>query len=383
MNTLPDESKEIAGSVYVHVPFCAHRCGYCNFALIANRHDLVESFLQAIQLEVEALSEIQSIETMFWGGGTPSQLSPQQIQKLFDIVVAKFKFANNYEFSVEINPNDLDQERANVFRDIGVNRASFGVQSFQQDKLDFLERSHSVQQIHSATNQSREFANSVSFDLIFGLAGETARQWQRDLEAAIELRPDHLSTYALTIEKGTQFWNRQFHGNAVSVDEDQSAELYELTIDCMQRSGFNQYEISSFARPTHECRHNQVYWSGLPYLAFGPGAASFDGVTRRRNHQSVTTYIKRMLNGDSPVAQYESLDKESLNRERLIFGLRQTCGVEVEAFKSKTGCLPEQLIGANRYELFLKQKLLCESNGFLKLTRKGMLLSDSIFVELI
>ncbi len=370
-------------SVYVHVPFCAHRCGYCNFALITGRDDLVQRYIEALAIEVEQIPEPQTIDTMFWGGGTPSHLSGSQIEKLFAILSNKFKFADGFEFSIEINPNDMNAERAQAMQEIGVNRASFGVQSFNPSKLKFLERTHHVEHISRAIEFARTFATSISIDLIFGTAGETLADWRAELTQTVDLAPEHVSTYGLTIEKGTQFWNRQMHGQTLTVSDDQSADMYEMTIDTFSEAGLLQYEISSFAQTGHQCRHNQVYWNAVPYLAFGPGAASFDGVTRRRNHQSVTTYIKCMFQNGAAIDQTETLDRQTRWRERLIFALRQTRGLNIDQFVAETRVTPDELVGSQKLESLIDNGLLEISDGYLRLTRRGLLVSDSIFVELL
>ncbi len=375
-------------SVYVHIPFCAQRCGYCNFALVADRDYLIDRFLDCLKVEIEmTLANMQlarcPIDTLYFGGGTPSHLSCEQIVRLFDIVLSRFKLEDGAEVSMEVNPNDLDNAKSNTLQNVGVNRVSFGGQSFDSKKLGQLERTHTASDIHKAVELARNSGASVSLDLIFGVAGETEYSWRDDLEQAASLPLDHISTYSLTIEKGTTFGSRLQKGESIGAGEDQTARLYELAIEVLESYDYSQYEISSFARATFECRHNQAYWRLNPYYAFGPGAASFDGQNRRSNHPGLMAYLKKIERGESPVHFSESLEPESLARDRLIFGLRQISGIDIDQFQQQTGFSPSQLVGEIVLQQLVDRGLIEKENRRLLLTRSGILLSDSIAVELL
>lgn len=369
-------------AAYLHVPFCRHRCGYCNFTLVAGRDDLTDSYLAALEQELAELQTPRAVETLFLGGGTPTHLQPEQLGKLLTLAKTWFPPALGYEWSVEANPNDLDDVRCEVLAAAGVTRMSLGVQSFRAAKLKLLERDHSEAQIVAAMRQARRFAQSVSLDLIFAAPGETLEEWRRDLELALALQPDHISTYGLTFEKGTNFWSRQARGELPRADEDLEGGMYELAIDTLTAAGFEHYEVSNFARAGHRCRHNEAYWTGQTFFAAGPGAARYVEGRREMNHRSTTTYIQRVLSGQSPLAQSEELAPEDRARERLIFGLRRLEGVRLDEFEQETGFSVDQLAAAAIHQ-FVEQGFLQREGNILRLTRRGLLISDALWPKLL
>jgi oxygen-independent coproporphyrinogen-3 oxidase len=365
-------------SAYIHVPFCRHRCGYCNFTLVAGRDDLVAAYLEALDVELAALAQPREVETLFFGGGTPTHLAADELARLFTIVRRWLPLAVGGEFSVEANPRDMDDARADVLAAAGVTRVSLGAQSFNQRKLALLERDHDAEQIVAAARRARRFASSLALDLIFGAPGESLDDWRRDVEGALALQPDHISTYGLTFEKGTAFWSRLRKHELVPVEEEVERQMYELAIDMLTAAGYEHYEVSNFARSGHRCRHNENYWLGGPFFAAGPGAARFLGGRRETNHRSTTTYIRRVLAGQSPVAESEALPPEDAARERLVFALRRLEGIDTREFASATGYSPEQLGGPALVQL-LELGLLELAGPRLRLTRRGLLVSDAIW----
>ncbi|MDX1947755.1 MAG: radical SAM family heme chaperone HemW [Pirellulaceae bacterium] len=382
---LPLSGSSSPRSAYLHVPFCRHRCGYCNFTLVAGRDDLIEAYLDALAIELAALDNAATsgrgpleIDTLFFGGGTPTHLSPAQFARLLTIAGGTFRLAAGGELSIEANPADLASSTPAIRGGQGITRISLGVQSFHPPKLALLERDHAPDQIIAAFALARRLAGSVSLDLIFGTPGESLADWQRDLELAMALNPDHISTYGLTFEKGTPFWSRLARGELTQADEDLERQMYELAIDTLTAAGFEHYEVSNFARPGHRCRHNEAYWTGKPYFAAGPGAARFIGGRREINHRSTTTYIQRILAGQSPVAESEQLGPEAAARERLVFALRRMEGINVAQFAAETGFSVDFLSGKALPNL-VELGLLDQSSGHLRLTRAGLLVSDSIW----
>ncbi|MBC7853751.1 MAG: radical SAM family heme chaperone HemW, partial [Pirellulaceae bacterium] len=315
-----------------------------------------------------------------FGGGTPTHLPPQELTRLLDLAKSWFPLAPDYELSVEGNPIDLDEARCDVLRQAGVTRISLGVQSFRSEKLRALERDHRQPEILTAYENARRFAQSVSLDLIFAAPGETLEQWRQDLESAISLRPDHVSTYGLTFERGTSFWGRLNRGQLCRADEETEGQMYELAIDLLTSAGYEHYEVSNFARPGHRCRHNEAYWTGRPYFAAGPGAARFIAGRREMNHRSTTTYIQRVLSGQSPIAESEELSPEAHARERLVFALRRLEGISLSAFEQETGFSVERLVGL-AVTKFLAQGLFVRTSDNLRLTRRGLMVSDGIWPE--
>ncbi len=371
-------------AAYIHVPFCRHRCGYCNFTLVAGRDDLIGSYLAALTRELAAIDGPHEVDTLFFGGGTPTHLPPGDLAELFEVVSRTIPLAPGGELSVEANPIDLDNERIDVLAAAGVTRISLGAQSFDPQTLKLLERDHGPEQIVQSFAAARSIAKSVSLDLIFGVPGQSLADWRRDLAAALTLAPDHVSTYGLTFEKGTSFWSRLGRGELARADEDVERAMYELAIDTLSTAGYEHYEVSNFARPCHRCRHNETYWTGRPYFAAGPGAARFVAGRREINHKSTTTYIARVLAGRSPVAESERLDAEDAAREQLVFALRRLEGIELAEFAAESGYSAEAL-GGQALARFIGQGLLevatAGEQRRLKLTRSGLLVSDALWPE--
>ena len=369
-------------SVYIHVPFCRHRCGYCNFSVVADRDYLIQRFLSAIETEIQWLDRRYEIDTLFLGGGTPSHLPPDDFARLFEIVRSRFDFTNDVEVTVECNPSDVRKDRVDLFQRSGVNRISLGVQSFNQSKLKRLERDHTPEIVAGAVEIIRERIDNISMDLIFAAPKETLDDWRADLDAAIELAPNHLSTYELTFEKGTQFWNRLNKGALRQSDEDLRATMYEHTLDRAAEARLEQYEVSSFANQGFRCRHNLRYWSGDPYFAFGPGASRFVDGIRETNHGSTMYYLKKMELNESPVADFEQLDPRHAAAERLAIGLRQNDGVDKAQFLEATGFQVDDLLGPFRTTM-LENGLATDDGAVLRLTRGGMMMCDRVSVEIL
>ncbi len=365
-------------AAYVHVPFCRHRCGYCNFTLIAGRDDLIDAYLQAIGLELATLRSPHEVDTLFFGGGTPTHLPPDELRRLIDTVRHWFPLADGYEFSVEANPADLSDEVVAVLTAGGVNRISLGGQSFDARKLGVLERDHTPHDLCRAVEQAKRAFASVSLDLIFGAPGEMLAAWQADLAEAIRLRPHHLSTYGLTFERGTPYWSRLLSGELGRLDEELERAMYAAAIDTLAAAGFDHYEVSNFAQPGHRCRHNETYWAGDGYWAVGPGAARYVEGRREMNHRSTTTWLKRVLAGESPIAESESLDAADRAREMLVFGLRRLSGVDRCEFAARTGFEVEALVG-KPLDRMLSLGLLAAEGTRVRLTREGLFVSDAIW----
>ncbi len=369
-------------AAYVHVPFCAHRCGYCNFTLVAGRDDLIERYLLAIERELSWLGEPRRVKTLFIGGGTPTHLKPKDLERLLTSVRQWFPLAEGGEFSVEANPIDIDAERVAVLRDFGVNRISLGAQSFAAAKLRVLERDHTAEHIACAFSLLRPVVRSVSLDLIFGAPGETLEGWKADVDAAMALEPDHLSVYGLTFERGTTFWSRRSHGDLTQIDETIEATMYETAIDRLSGAGYEHYEVSNFAKSGHRCRHNEVYWAAESYWAVGPGAARYVDGRREVNHRSTTTYLARVLANESPVADAEELGSEDRAREALVIGMRRLEGVDRAAFAERFGFSVDEL-GGQDLRRFVAEGLLIDDGDRVRLTRRGLLVSDAIWPTLL
>lgn len=368
-------------SVYIHVPFCRHRCGYCDFTLIAKRDDLIGAYLDALAIELQRIEQPVEIDTLFFGGGTPTHLPPKDLSRLFRLVRERFSLAKGAEFSVEANPANLSNETADVLAESGVSRVSLGAQSFDTAALAVLERDHTPQEIGSAVERLRSRGiENVSIDLIFGVPGQTLGSWMQTLDHAIALEPAHVSAYGLTFEKGTSYWSRRERGELAQADEELEREMYAAAMDRLPAAGVHQYEISNYARPGYECRHNQIYWAAKPFEAFGPGAARYlDGV-RRTNHRSVFTWIKRLNAGESPVAETDELSPEARAREAIFVGLRRVDGIDRAGFRARTGFGLDELAGET-IRRQVQVGSLEDDGASIRLTREGRFIADSVITE--
>jgi len=379
-------------SVYIHVPFCAHRCGYCDFTLVAGKDHLADKYLEALTIEIDRSLNLvdgdfefgskPELDTVFFGGGTPTQLSAPQLARLCGIVHDRFELTPETEFSVEANPARMTDEKIAVLADAGVNRISLGVQSFDDATLTMLERDHRRVDVFDCVERVRTRIRNISLDLIFAVPGQSLELWESTLQSAIDLSPTHLSTYGLTFEKGTAFWTRREKGDLPQAAEEVERRMYEVAMSKLAAHGFHQYEISSFARPGFRCQHNQIYWSGKTYFGFGPGAASLMNNERRQNHRSVTTWINRVLVGESAIGDVEELDPESFARELLVLSLRTNDGVTRNTFKEQSGFDITDLAGDSINRL-MDEGLVEEIDSTIRLTYEGRFLADTVAGELL
>ena len=369
-------------AAYIHVPFCRHRCGYCNFALITDRDDLQQDYLAALERELSWLEGPFEVDTLYLGGGTPSHLAPPVFRQLLEIVLKHFSLADQGEFSMEVNPVDVNQERVDVMQAFQVNRVSLGAQSFSPRKLEILERDHDAGGIHEAVQMLRACIPAISLDLMFGVPGESVDEWTADIDQALQMAVRHVSTYGLTFEPGTPFERRRVQGELQPVSEEIDQELYELAIDRLVASGLEQYEVSSFAMPGHRSRHNETYWSGQSFFGAGPGAASYVQGKRALNTRSTVGYLRRLEAGQSPVIEEDALGAEDRARELLVLGLRRLEGVHEVQFLEQVGFSVEELV-SDSLDRLVQLELLQRKEGTVRLTRKGLLVSDSIWPELL
>jgi oxygen-independent coproporphyrinogen-3 oxidase len=371
-------------SAYLHVPFCRHRCGYCNFAVVAGRDDLAPTYLRALGVELTQLGKPRPVETLYLGGGTPTRLALPLLDELLTLARTWFPALEGVEpeFTVEANPGDLSAEAIGLLAQHGVTRLSLGVQSLNPAKLAHLERDHTPEDVHRVVRSAQDAGLHVAIDLIFAAPGETIDAWRDDLNAAIALGPTHASTYGLTYEKGTLFWSRRSRGDLAELGDELQRSMYELAIDRLAESGFEHYEVSNFAQPGRRSRHNESYWTGREWFAAGPGAARYVDGVRETNHRSTTTWIRRLEAGESPVAEREELTPEEKARERLVFGLRRLEGVSRKDFATQTGYEIDALAG-KQIERFASLGFLSSDAEGVRLKREGLMVSDAIWPELL
>jgi len=369
-------------AAYVHVPFCAHHCGYCDFAVAAGQDHWMDLYLEALAAELATLGEPQPVQTLFLGGGTPTYLDAPRLERLLADVTYWLRLEPGHEFTAEANPGTLDADKVAVLAEHGVNRVSLGAQSFHPHLLRVLERDHDPADVPRAVDCVRSRIATVSLDLIFGVPGQTLEEWAADLDRALALGPDHVSTYGLTYEKGTRLWKYRQRGQVRPLDEDAELALYAHALDRLEEAGFEHYEISSFARPGRRCRHNQVYWANEAYFGFGMGAARYIDGRRELNTRDLQGYIRRALAGEPVTFQSEVLSPEDRARETLALQLRRAEGVDRRAFRVQTGFDLDALAG-EALDRHVDLGLLVDDGAGVRLTRRGKYVADGLIEDLL
>lgn len=393
MNTIPQPLADAAPfflqppkSAYIHIPFCAHKCGYCDFASVAGQDELADRYLDALDREMGSLlTGPTEVQTIFVGGGTPTYIAPDQLERFLGRVVHWFPPTQGQEFTVESNPNTLSADKVRILADHGVNRVSLGAQSFHPHLLTRLERNHDPASVYRAIDLLKPRIENLSIDLIFGVPGQTLDEWRYDLKAALGLPIEHLSSYGLTYEKGTPLWKQRRLGIVEPVAEETEAAMFEHLLDTTSAGGLAHYEVSNFSRLgslDRRCQHNGAYWANAPYFGFGTGAAAFVEGKRTLNLRPLVTYIETVERGESPIYQSESLDPEPRARETAILNLRRAEGIELELFHQQTGFDFRELAGRALAE-FVGMGLMIDTGSTVRLTRPGFLLADGLFSRIV
>ena len=378
--------------VYIHTPFCRSRCSYCDFATGMFESHAAASYVRALVSEIAKWQEVQSplpVDTIYFGGGTPSLLTVEQLESILKTVRARFDVTGNSEVTIEINPGDggesaeLRRKTMTEWRRLGINRASFGAQTFDDRELSMLGRTHDSGDINKTFRQLREAGfDNLNFDLIAGLPGQTMDGWKRNLDEALQLRPEHLSLYLLDLHEGTPLHDQIDRGMRPKPDEDLAAEMYTLMIEQVCAAGYEHYEISNFCLPGFESRHNTKYWRRTPYYGFGNSAHSYDGAVRRwANERDAAKYVAVIEDGGSPIVERTELIEEDMRAEAIFLGLRLMRGIDLNSYRVRFGAdLREQFNGE------LKQLqaagLVAMEEERLKLTERGALLSNEVFAAL-
>lgn len=369
-------------AAYVHIPFCAHHCGYCDFAIATGQDHLIELYLDALAAELSTLNQPTPVRTVFLGGGTPSHLSATQLERLLAAVRRWLPLQGGGEFSVEANPDSLDAEKMTVLADHGVTRVSLGAQSFHPRLLRVLERKHGPDEVPRAVERVRRRIGQVSLDLIFGVPGQTPGEWREDLARAVALEPDHVSTYGLTYEKGTPLWKQRQRGLVRPLDEEAELDMYAAAIDILEAAGFEHYEISNFARPGRRCRHNETYWANEAYFGFGMGAARYVLGRRELNTRDLHAYIRRTLSGEPATFQSEELEPVERARETMAVQLRRADGIDRAVFRAQTGFDLDSVAGEALVSL-REQGLIEDDGRRVRLTRRGKYVADAVIERLL
>lgn len=370
--------------LYIHIPFCASRCIYCGF-YSTTRLDLRQQYVDALIRELVEVGKSKmlkddSISTVYLGGGTPSQLTIPQLHQLFDAIYIYNKVESGAEVTIEMNPDDVSVPYADTLRQLGINRVSMGAQTFDDERLRWLNRRHTVAQVGQAVTILRAAGiRNISIDLMYGFPDETIDDFVRDIDEAIKLDVEHISAYCLMIEEGTELYRRYGDKRVREYDdskEETERKMYELLIDKLTAAGYEHYEISNFARPGFRSRHNSSYWTGVPYIGLGAAAHSFDGHLRSWNVSDIQQYIAA-VNRDERLNEEEVLSATDFYNERVMLGLRTCEGVDLSALSDdeRNYCIQEA-------QPFLSDDILLLTDNRLVLTRKGLFVSDYVMSSL-
>lgn len=367
--------------LYIHIPFCVRKCEYCDFYSIT-QFDQVDAFVDALQLEMQlAAPQLRDVQftTVFFGGGTPSLLSEEQLSEIWQTMNRCFQINPSAQITIEANPGDLGYNKLDFLRKLGFNRLSMGVQSFVESELKFLGRIHSPEDVEENIGFARKAGfNSLNIDLMTSFPGITPESFQYSLNKALSFNTEHLSCYTLIFEPGTILYKRMKKGEVCPLENEEEAEYYEIARKTLESHGYGQYEISNFARAEeYVCRHNLLYWHHEPYFGFGPSAHSFDGRKRFSNKRSVMAYIRDINNGIFSRDMEEELTEKQLMFETIFLGLRLRSGIYLKRFEERFGKTLESAYPDTIKNLIM-QGLIEQKDDCLRLTRNGWMMADAI-----
>lgn len=371
--------------IYLHIPFCQRRCIYCDF-FSSVESSYRGAYVEALCRELEMRSGYvggEEVCTIYLGGGTPSQLTLDELEKLFLYIYKVYRVSRDAEITLEANPDDLSESYIRTLASaLPINRISMGVQTFHEERLKFLRRRHTAVQAMDAVERCRQVGiDNISIDLIYGLPSETVEEWESDLAKAVSLQVPHLSAYHLTYEEGTPLWHLRERGEVEEVDEELSLQMYARLVECLKSAGYQHYEISNFARPGMESRHNSSYWKGIPYIGCGAAAHSYNGNSRQWNVASIPQYIKGISEG-SPIVEIESLDLPTQYNDYMVTALRTCWGISMSYVIGRFGesysvyCL-------RMAQPHIDKGLLKLDGDVLRLTEQGIFLSDGVISDLL
>lgn len=379
----PDENRELDG-LYIHVPFCARVCPYCDFAVTTGGREKQRRYVDCLLHEMELYGEDSwRFDTVYLGGGTPSHLPPEEVVRICERVGSLLGVAENVGMGLEVNPEDVDIERLSTWSALGFDFISLGVQSLRDESLAFLGRRHSRSAAERAVHLAREGGfSTVSLDLIYGLPGQSRDEWRIELEQAIALGPHHLSCYQLTVHEATVFGRRKARGQLSEAGEDERASLFEFTHRFLNDAGFEGYEVSNFAAaPEHRSRHNLKYWSHTPYLGLGPSAHSFDGSSRWWNARRLGAWDRAVEANERPVEESEQLTREALLLEAVMLGLRTRDGLDLPRLRHRFG-LDLMELNEGLIQLWVEEGLVEEYEHRLRPTIRGLAVAEGLAASL-
>ncbi len=372
--------------IYIHIPFCETRCHYCNFATGGYESELARRYVAALREEIQRADVtpgMQAVDSIYFGGGTPTTLTTEQLGGIIELCKTKFVVSPDTEITSEANPGTISQEFLEGLRATGINRLSFGVQSFDDGELQMIGRLHSAEEARQAVRFARVAGfENVSIDLIAGLPEQRLETWRRNLQEAFALEPDHLSVYLLELYKDAPLLHRINRGELRAIDDELTVEMYFALKDEADAHGFTHYEISNWAKLGFESRHNLKYWTGAPYWAFGVSAAGYDGAQRWSNTRNIHEYLTRIEAGESPVAETETLDADDLQSENLFLRLRLKEGVNLRDHEHRFGVRVTERY-ADELARLSEAGLIELDNDTLKISRAGTVLANEVFAAFV
>lgn len=376
-------AQDAALGVYLHVPFCAAICHYCNFNRGLFDAAMKTAYVDALCTHITREAERVPVDTIYFGGGTPSLLDPADIARILDACTTAFDVASDAEVSLEANPETVDEARLRGFRAAGVTRLSFGAQSFRDDELRRLGRVHTASRVRDVVGEARRAGfDDVSLDLMMWLPGQSVAQWLESVDALIALEPEHASLYLLELYPNAPLQELMAREQWSQTAEDDAADMYEAAMDRLEAAGYRQYEISNVARDGRRCRHNLKYWQDTGWLAFGCGAHGSREGQRFRHVADTATYIERVQAGASPVAERRRLSDQDRLAEALFMGLRLVDGVDIDAYRVRFDVDVWSRYG-DAWEPAVEAGLLVREGGRIRLTRRGMLLASEVMQVLV
>lgn len=384
--------KKKTGGLYIHIPFCRNKCIYCDFytggVRIADWKSYNSALLNELEIRKKDLSFIP--DTLYIGGGTPSLLPPEEFSFLINGLKKSLNISEFSEFTIEVNPEDVNEDIAGTWLENGVNRISIGIQSFNDNELESIGRRHTSQTAKDTVKLLSSHFKSISIDVMFGIPGQTIHSYKETLECIVSLNPTHISSYSLMLEEGTAMTNLVSNKKIILPSEEEWMQMFLLTSDFLQKNGYKRYEISNFSKPGYESKHNRSYWNGTPYLGLGPGAHSYDGINiRRANKNDLKGYVKffsvalpNLGNQNLPPFYLEEkLNQDELREEMIMTGLRTSDGIELNEYELRFGSEQKNRLLEKACD-YINQGFLKESENHLSLTDKGILISNKIMSDL-
>lgn len=369
-------------SLYIHIPFCKQRCFYCDFPTFSGKDHLREEYVDALIKEIRDKCTKYLIKTIFIGGGTPSYLGENELEKLLK-TVSELNLSKNIEYSMECNPGTVNEEKLKIMKKYGVNRISFGLQSCNDELLKNIGRIHTFKEFLENYKLARKIGfDNINIDLMYALPNHKKEEWKESLDKIISLNPSHISAYSLILEEGTKLHEMYDNEEFSLLDEDTDIEMYNYTINKLKENGYNQYEISNYSKEYKECKHNIIYWKCDNYLGLGPGASGYIGDIRYNNISDLNEYNHKISQNIKPIEEETILSEKDKIEEFIFMGLRMNEGISLKVFKERFNISIEDIY-KEPIEKLIASKLLELDKDNLKLTQKGREISNTVFIEFI